>query len=266
MPLSCYNITRIGDYMTEEMKKKISLLKANLYKGLDEVESIDKISLQKNLFELLRECIKNRVYSVEIGSYEININPEDLSVKYETDDTTIEISNEDVYYETTRELECRYFVIDNNIQDEYPFETKAVRVTGIVTNIDGDCEEHYELELLTNEVDKIKNYLTLSNFNVAGCMYSSEEATDDYSAIIKKEIKTNDKRTDVIDFFLPNKAISVTYEPNTNKYIRDTNQRKVYNPSDYSVLLPILEEKKNVINYIYSSIVEFYTNYINNNN
>lgn len=251
--------------MTEEMKRKISVLKTNLYKESEEIDNIDKISLQKNLFELLRECIKNRIYTVEIGSYQININPEELSVKYETDDTVIEISNEDVYYETTRELESRYFVISNTIQDEYPIDTKSVNVTGIVTNIDGDCEVHYELELLTNDEDHIRKYITLSNFNISGSQYSSEEVTDEYSVIIKKGINKTDKRIDAIDFFLPNNAIPVIYDLKENKYIRDTNERKIYNPSDYSIFLPTLEEKKNIVNYIYSSIVEFYTEYINNN-
>lgn len=248
-----------------ELELKINNLKKNLYSDNEEIVNIDKISLQKNLFELIRECIKEREYIVDIGSYEINVTPADLSVKYETEETIIEISNEDVYYESTREVDCRYFVITNDQNSEYPLSNKAIRVTGIVTNIDGVCEEHYEFELLTDEVDDIKNYLTLSNFNVSGASYSSEEISTNYSAIIKKEIKRNDKRTDVIDFFLPNRVVPVFYDYKNQKYIREASERKVYSPSDYSILLPTLDSKKNLVNYLYSSIVEYYTEYINNN-
>lgn len=248
-----------------ELELKINNLKNNLYSDSEELVNIDKISMQKNLFELIRECIKEREYIVDIGSYEINVTPSDLSVKYETDETTIEISNEDVYYESTREVDCRYFVVSNELNNEYPLSNKAIRVTGIITNIDGICEEHYEFELLSDEEDNIKNYLTLSNFNVSGASYSAEDISNNYSVIIKKEIKRTDKRTDVIDFFLPNKVIPVIYDYKEEKYIREESDRRIYNPGDYSILLPTLDDKKNIINYLYSSIVEYYTEYINNN-
>ena len=38
-----------------------------------------------------------------------------------------------------------------------------------------------------------------------------------------------------------------------------------YNPDDYRILLPSLDSKKRIANYIYSSIVEFYTEYMNEN-
>lgn len=247
-----------------ELKKKINNLKKNLYQNNSELDNIDKISLQKSLFELVRECIKEREYEIEVGSYTIDVTPADLSVRYETEESVVEISNADVYYETTREVESRFFVVTNEPYEEYPSNSKVISVTGIVTNIDGDIEEHYEFELLNNQNDDIRNYLTLSNFNVSGAVYSGEEVASPNSVIIKKAINKLDTRTDVIDFFIPNKVVPVTYTIENDKYIREAN-RRVFNPSDYSLLVPTLEEKKKLVNFIYSSIVEYYTEYINNN-
>ncbi len=250
--------------MTAELNSRIKNLKLVLYKENEEIANIDRISIQKNLFSLIRECIKEREYIVEIGSYEINVSPSNLYVKYENDETVIEISSDDVYYETSRETECRYFIISNEYKKEYPRNTSVIKVTGLVTNVDGDSTEFYEFELITDKEDNIKNYLTLSNFNVSGAIYSSE-SNSNYSAIIKKEVDRNSQRTDVIDFFLPNAVIPVTYNLQEDKYIREDNKRRIYNPNDYRILIPNIDDKKNIVNFIYSSIVEYYTEYINNN-
>ena len=73
--------------MKKELKNKTENLKKILYNN--EFNDQDRLIIQKNLFELLRECIKSQVYEVEVGSYILNINPKTLSVKYETPETII---------------------------------------------------------------------------------------------------------------------------------------------------------------------------------
>ena len=136
----------------EEVQKA---LPAPVYKNFE-------ITLKKNLYLLLRECIKEKEYEVRIGSYEFNITPQNLSVKYKSDQTIVEVSNEDVYFESTRDTETRFFCISQMKKSEFLMDTPLIRVTGSVTNIDDVCEEHYLFELYTDdESDSIRNYLQL---------------------------------------------------------------------------------------------------------
>lgn len=246
--------------MTKELEKKIKGLKKCLYKNNTELNSIDNVELQKALFHLLRECLKERTYEIEVGSYLININPKELSVKFENTNTTIEISNEDIYFETIRDIETRYFCISQMKKDDYLLETPVIEVSGIVTNIGGVFEEHYMLELLSDTEDNINNYLELPN----DMKISSSSYNDNYHIMIKRRINRTDSRTDVSDLFVPNKVVPVYYDALVGKY--KTQLEKIhYNPNDYTILLPLLEEKKNIVSYLYSSIVEFYNDYINKN-
>ena len=63
--------------MLEDIKKE---LHKQLYLENTETESIDELALKKQLYLLLRECLKEQEYEVTIGSYKINITPKGLSV------------------------------------------------------------------------------------------------------------------------------------------------------------------------------------------
>ena len=71
--------------MTKEMDKKIAELKKYLYPNNDINYDIDKNQIKKTLYQLLRECLKERRYIIEIGAYTIDVTPKNLSVKYETE-------------------------------------------------------------------------------------------------------------------------------------------------------------------------------------
>lgn len=241
------------DRLTKELRKY-------LYSKDTEINEIDKISLQKSLFSLLRECIKQKEYEVEIGSYRINLSPEQIMVEYENEETSIRISETDVYYETSRETEIRYFIVGpSENTEEFPASSPVIRVTGLVTNIDGDCEERYNIELF-NIDENIMDYINIPS-NMKLSPYT--EPTK-YAIILIKPVSVHEKRVDASTFFKQEKIIPVTYDIKKDKYIRSP-LVKEYNPVDYTSLLPTLENRKNIVSFIYSPIVEFYTEYITNN-
>lgn len=244
--------------MLEDIKKE---LHRQLYLENTETESIDELALKKQLYLLLRECLKEQEYEVTIGSYHLNITPKNLSVKYESDQTIVEVSNADVYYESIRDTETRFFCISQIKKSEFLMDNPLIRVTGSVLNIDGICEEHYLFELYTDEEDSIKNYIKLpEEAKISEISLDPNKAT-----MVTRRIKREDKRTDVIDFFVPDKVIPVFLDTIIEKY-KALPDRKEYDPDDYRNLLPTLDSKKRIANYIYSSIVEFYSEYMNENN
>ena len=233
-------------------------IKLELHKILYSDNNVDEVTLKKNLYLLLKECIKEKEYEVKIGSYEMNITPKDLSVKYKSDQTIVEVSNEDVYFESTRDTETRFFCISQMRKSEFLMDTPLIRVTGSVTNIADVCEEHYLFELYTDdENDSIKNYIKLpSNAEVSDLSLDPDKAM-----MIHRPINRNDKRTDVVDFFLIGKVIPVFLDTIIEKY-KALPDRKEYEPDDYSQLLPTLDEKKKVVRFMYGAIVDFYKEYL----
>lgn len=243
--------------MVKEIKKAKDNLKHYLYQ-----ETFDKINVEKCVFQLLRECIKEREYEVQVGAYQFNLLPQDLSVTYETEGTVITFSNEDIYYETTRVVENRYFVISREEKDEYSIDTAVIKVSGIVTNVDGDCEENYQFELFTEKEDDLKNYITLNN--VVNFHYAGLDMETPYSVIVSREVKRNTYRVDVFDFFKPNQVFPVIYDCIANKYVKEKQMRKIFKPNDYSILLPMNEEKKDIVYFLYLTMMDFYKQYMSN--
>lgn len=246
--------------MTQEIENKIQMLKNCLYKGSKEVTDLDKVNMQKCLFALLRECIKERYYEVEVGSYFLSIHPDNLAVKYETDETIVELSNEDVYYESTRELEVRYFAMEDRIV--YNLDIPTIEVTGMVTNVEGVCEESYQIELFTDEEDNIKNYLDIEM--VPGFRYSDQDIETDTSVILTRSIRKDMPRLDVLHLFKEGMVFPVRYDHINNQYLKENPIVRVYNTNNYSAYLPALEDKKELVSLLYSSIVSFYGSIINN--
>ena len=243
----------------KELEKNIIKLEKSLYHNNQEITDFNKIDVQKNLFSLIRECIKEKNYIVNVGSYEFNINPSNLSVKYENDETIVEISSEDFYYETTRETEARFFVIADEDKEIYPSDSKVIKVTGIVTNIDGMCDEHYQFELF-NDDNNIKNYLSL----IDGAEYQAKDIETNSSVIIRKEIFISNPRTDVTNFFSNSNIIPVTYNLYEDNYVKNIVEKE-YIPNNYSLLIPTLDKEKSNVSFLYNSIVDYYTEYLNKN-
>lgn len=245
--------------MNTELEKIKLELQKYLYPDENKKNNIDKTNLKKTIFLLLRECLKKQVYVIEIGSYIINITPQKLYVKYEADHTTIEVSNNDVFYETVRDIETRFFAISKVKKDEFLIDIPIIRTTGIVTNIDGICEEHYCFELYTDEEDDIRNYLIFPD----GVEIIGSENPNNYELCIKRKISINDPRSDVYDILDKEKVVPVYLDTIVEKY-KTIYEKKEYTPNNYTLLIPKLEEKKAIITFIYSSMVDFYQEYMNN--
>ena len=81
--------------------------------------------------------------------------------------------------------------------------------------------------------------------------------------MVHRKVSRLDRRTDVIDFLVPNKVVPVFLDTIVEKY-KSLPYRKLYTPNNYTELIPTLEEKKKTIRFIYGSIVDFYSEYLNN--
>lgn len=246
--------------MNSELENIIIELYGNLYNDKEEKDNIDELTLKKNIFRLIRAGLKEKIYEIFIGNYELNIAPKNLSVKYDSEQTIVEVSNDDVYYETTRDLETRFFCISQVKRSEYLMDTPLIRVTGTVTNMDGVCEEHYMFELYTDEEDEISNYISLPS----DTKVSEINLDRTRSMMVYRKININDPRTDVIDFFTPDKVVPVYLDTIVEKY-KAQPDRKEYNPNNYTNLLPSLTDKKRIIRFIYGTIVEYYSEYLKEN-
>lgn len=242
--------------MTKQLKKNILELKKHLYPKNKETNSIDKINFQKALFKVLRECLKSREYEIEIGAYEFNVNPKFLSVKYESPHTTLEISNEDIYFETIRDIPTKFFIINNEVKNEYPMNEKVIIIYGMITNIDGIIEESYELELYTNIEDNIKNYIQLTN----GLEIVAHEEENDYAISLKRRVNKNDTIINPKSLLKDSNIIPVYFDAPNKKYIKIED---VNNEENINTYLPTLEEKQDLVRYMYNEIVEFYKQYMN---
>jgi len=244
-----------------KIEKLTQDLRKYLYATTDEISSMDKIAFQKSLYSLMRECIKERDFEIEVGSYIIDINPDDISVTYDNDETLITVTEDYMAYETSRETEVNYYVIKRSSLESSEFspESPVIRITGIVDNIEGLTKESYNIELF-NLDENVMNYVNIPS-NMQLSPYT--EPTK-YSIIVTRPITRTEKRFNVYNLLNPEKVIPVVYDDIKDLYLK-TSPEKEYNPADYTQLLPTLDNRKQIVNYIYSLIVEFYTDYIKNN-
>lgn len=241
-----------------KIQEIINELKKYIYYNKIENSDFDKVNIQKNLYKLLRECIKNKVYEIEIGSYKLNIKPDELSVKYETENTLVEVSKDDVHIENVSETNIEYFVIAPAESEEYSITIPAIMVEGVISTYDNTYEEIYEITISEDIEDNIRNYINLNN----RFEYASNEFDNKYSVIIKRNITSETKYTNIYDIFNKKIVKPVTYNKNKDNYVRRTIS---YESKTYASIIPTLEDKKLITSYLYGLIVEFYTEYVNNN-
>ncbi len=238
----------------------------NKIKELEEILNNDKKEITENelkivLYNLLRECLVRRQYELQIGNYTINLTPQQLGVVYEDDYSYMEVSNDDIYEETERFTEVRLFVIDKNKdKEEYDASiSKVIRVEGTVLNTNGECQETYNLQLLSPfETDEIINYIKPD----AGTI-KQESPTSLY---ITRPVTREKPRTDVVDFLAGDNIIPVTYYEGQNIYIPNRDYYKIYEPNNYTELIPDNSRRLKVAKMIYSSVVEYYTEFMKEHN
>ena len=242
--------------MNKEVIKRFRNL---LYPNHEEVEELDESETKKVIYEALREVLKSKDYQFAIGSYLLDVTPKNLSVIYETPDTRIEVSNRDVHFETTRQTPARFFVISSTAKEKYdPNKTPYIIVTGEILHYDNIVtNETYSITLVAeNENDKIQNYLKLPEDSR---LHEDEMLDSSKTVAVCRDIKVSDKRTDVGIFFNPEKVRPVEYDYRNDIFI----PFEYKETKDYKLLVPNLSKKKKVISTIYSTIIDFYNEYLN---
>lgn len=241
--------------MSEILEDKIKNLQRDLYPNDMGANVINRTDIQKNVYELLKQCLVEEQTEVDIGSYNININPRELAVTYDTGITKIEVSNYDVSYETERMTEKKYYVVSDYNKSFYDIKSKHIIVEGRVLNYNGTCEELYQIELVTtNDNDNIKNYITLLD----GFEYLEHECTNNIAVICRRVLR-DERKFNVSRLFNSDKVRAVILHE--NKFIKSLEANYTIN-EDYSRLMPTLNRQKEVISFIYSTIVNFYNEYV----
>ena len=245
--------------MSALLDDKIKNLQRDLYPNDMGANIINRNDIQKNVYELLKQCLVEEQTEVDIGSYNININPQELSVIYDTGVTKIEVSNYDVSFETERQTETKYYVISDEEKSIYDSNSKYITVQGRVLNYNGTSEELYRLDLYSNdENDDLKQYITLSS----GFTYIEPECSKDGVTICRRVLR-DEKKFNISSLFDPSKVKAVILH--NDKFIKSLESSFTIT-EDYSRLMPTLTRQKEIISFIYSTIVDFYNDYVKLNN
>ncbi len=246
------------DQINEKILQASAELKNYLYFNKIEDSDIDKVNIQKSLYKLLRECIKNEVYTATVGDYTINIDPHNLSVIYETDSIEIEVSSEDIHYEQTHATPDEYFVISKTEEESYPINQPAIIVTGAIDVYDDIYREYYEISLSEDIEDDIRNYIILSN----NFSYTNDQFDTKYTVVLSRNIKSTTPVFNIYNLFNSKVVKPVTYNQVDDNYLKRTSS---INNKTYEDIVPSLSDKKLITSYLYGLVVDFYTDYINNN-
>lgn len=243
--------------MESELDIAIKNLKRNL--DVESKDQIDEVSFKKDIYYALRESIKNKKEILIIGNYAIRLSPQQIIVAYHSDYTNIEISNNFNRFDTERDTETKFFVLSNIENEEFDGTAPAFCAYGTVLNLDGKTEEDYEFDLLNPvEGKSIRDYFELpKGFE----FYDDYNFNNPNSIVVKRKgIKRTDKRINLRYLFKDN-VVPVRFDPKNNKYYLDEER---YEPSDYSLLLPQCEKLREILSFIYNTIGDFYTDYMNN--
>ena len=245
--------------MSKTLDDKIISLQRELYPNDMGVNVINKSNIQKNVYELLKQCILEEETEIDIGSYTINIDPKELAVTYDTGITKLEVSNYDVSFETERTTEKKYYVISDENKLFYDIDSKYITAEGRVLNYNGTCEELYRIELFSDDPkDKIKDYIGL----VDGFEYIENDCTPTVATICRR-VLIDERKFNVSRLFNSDKVKVVILHD--NKFIKSLEANYTIN-EDYSLLMPNLNRQKEILSFIYSIIVDFYNEYMKFNN
>lgn len=244
--------------MSEALNDKIKNLQRDLYPNDMGANIINKVDIQKNVYELLKQCLIEEKTQIEIGSYNINIDPKELAVTYDTGLTKIEVSNYDVSFETERTTEKKYYVVSEYNKSFYDINSKHLMVEGRVLNYNGTCEELYRIELYSsNPKDNIKNYINL----IEGFTYIEGDCTNNVAVICRRVLR-DERKFNVSRLFNSDKVKAVILHD--NQFIKSLESNYTIN-EDYSNLMPALNRQKEILSFIYSTIVDFYNEYVRAN-
>lgn len=227
--------------MIEDLKKLIYPIPKN---------EIDKTNIEKNIFKLMRTSILEKNYEIQVGPYILNFNPDELKVFYENEFTKVELSNEDFYYETMRPLETKYYCLSNENKETYSLDTPYYIVDNNIVNIAGVFEEHYSLELVSEN----PNINIMDNLNVPS---SFDLVTNDENGLtLAHEIQKEDQRFNPLTLF-NNNVKEVYYDEEKALFVN----KDTYKNEKYQKYLPDLTKEKEIVTFIFNTMKDFYNKY-----
>ena len=227
------------------MIEEINEIKKELDSYLDNKKEIDDNSLEKKLYSLIKAALTNKISTIEIGNYYLNLDPKELKVTYESLSTYLEVSNHDIYEEFELIDNCFYYVIKNSDND-YNENSPVIKVSNTILMSSPYYSENLYFELIN--ADNIKDYMKDNSL----IKYEGNKM-----AIVNKYFSPSDNRLNEQDFLnlekvmLVKKQLNGSYKP-TYREEKDS----------YHEILPNLEINKKIINKIYNCLVDFYKKYL----
>jgi len=216
-------------------------------------DNYSEAEIKKIVCDTVRKHIIKNDYKIIIDNYYIDLRPNSLSVEYKTKDSIIEISNKEIIFETVRNIPKMSFVISKEAKEEYRKDRNHLEVEGIVVQKGNECIERYDFRLFSTKDDDIKRYLQLGD----GFEYIEQEGKNLNRVAISRKINKESKYPKILSFFNTNSIRPVVFKDNSY-YAASIEPKK-----NYDDLLPSLEHEKDMIRIIYSTIIEYYDNYIN---
>jgi hypothetical protein len=234
---------KIGDTMIEELETSLN----NIYTILKS-QNINETELKKDVYTILRASLKNKKYELSIGEYYFNLTPKDIIIRKDTDDTLIEINNDEIYYETERNTESRFYILTDQNQNEYNIDTPAIQIEGHVMNIINNKRVEYIFKLINSpENYNIRNYIINNKI----------ELIDKKTAILTIDIDNDTPMIDYEDYLDKTKIKKVFLDYQKNKYII----KDIKEPNNYIIYLPDISKQIVTLKKIYNYVIDFYNEY-----
>ena len=230
----------------EELNNSIEKVYDIIYKDLN----LDSEKLSKALKLLYRNAIKTEIYKIKIGDYYIDMDPQNINISYDSQDTYIEISKDDQVIETHRPLETKYYILSNEIKDIYPLSTPCIKISGEALSMDGIKTDNRFIELLNPRFEMRLDY------------YVNDEVildTQNRGSTIK-EVDPSELIIDPIIFFKEGKLIPVKLNYFDKNFSRIVEEPLQYN---YKKFFPRTAGKVKIIKEMLNCLIEFYNSFNN---
>lgn len=203
--------------------------------------------LKKNLYTLLKECIKEKEYNVKVGEININFNPSNIRVKLNTPNINIEISGELEYYDTTVYSPIDYYVFES--KKELPGYVPAISVSSEILNIKEQLFHNIIIKPITDDI-------VIDSYVINATKIENNIAT------IKIPVNKNDQIINIENYLEMNNLYHANYLFKEDKYIVEPKQVDLKTYDDYKL---DITQQRELISTIYKYIIEFYNFYLKNN-
>ena len=218
---------------------------------LDVINKIEDINeqtintIEKSLFELLKEGLKNKEVIIEVAPYKINLTPQNLEVVYKD---YIKIPNK-VDSSTVVDNISYYLIRPTKERNMlYSSFNPIIRLKNIISIQDNIPRELLNIELLNGDGYDLKDYIEDSlDDNVIG-----NKTTGSFNINEKAE------RLNFEKYIIMNDLLPVYYDKESDSYLA-TSEEIVKEP--YEKVIADIEKNKKIVKVLYDSLVKFFEKY-----